>query len=81
MKLVIFDCDGVLINSEEIYVDSEIEFLANAGVEFERSSYMETFMGLSPDAWRVKIGTAARDRNGHPLLENFFESLHPTFPR
>ena len=37
---------------------------------------MEAFMGLSPDAWRAKIGTAARDRNGHSLPENFFESLH-----
>ncbi len=76
MNLVIFDCDGVLIDSEKIYVASEIEFLANAGVEFERSAYMEAFMGLSPDEWRVKIGIAARERNGHPLPENFFESLH-----
>lgn len=76
MKLVIFDCDGVLINSEEIYVDSEIEFLSNAGFHVERTAYMEAFMGLSPDEWRVKIGIAARDRNGHPLPENFFESLH-----
>ena len=76
MKLVIFDCDGVLIDSEEIYVASEIEFLANAGVEFERSAYMEAFMGLSPDEWRVKIEAAGRERNGHPLPENFFESLH-----
>jgi len=76
MKLVIFDCDGVLIDSEEIYVTSEIEFLSKAGFHVERSAYMEAFMGLSPDAWRAKIGTTARERNGHPLLENFFESLH-----
>ena len=76
MNLVIFDCDGVLINSEEIYLTSEIEFLSKAGFQVERGAYMEAFMGLSPDAWRVKIGAAARERNGHPLPENFFESLH-----
>lgn len=76
MNLVIFDCDGVLINSEEVYVDSEIEFLSNAGFHVERGVYMEAFMGLSPDAWRMKIGTAARERTGHSLPENFFESLH-----
>ncbi len=76
MKLVIFDCDGVLINSEEIYVNSEIEFLSNAGFQLEKRAYMEAFTGLSPDEWRVKLGTAVQERNGHPLPENFFESLH-----
>ena len=76
MKLIIFDCDGVLINSEEIYVNSEIEFLSNAGIQFEKRAYMEAFTGLSPDEWRVKLGTAVQERNGHPLPENFFESLH-----
>lgn len=76
MNLVIFDCDGVLINSEEIYLTSEIEFLSNAGFHVERGAYMEAFMGLSPDAWRMKIGAVARERNGHSLPENFFESLH-----
>lgn len=29
MKLTIYDCDGVLVNSEEIYLAAELEFLAN----------------------------------------------------
>ena len=76
MKLVIFDCDGVLINSEEIYLDSEIEFLSNAGFQIEKRAHMEAFMGLSYDDWRVKLGAAVQKRSGHPLPEDFFESLH-----
>ena len=76
MKLVIFDCDGVLIDSEEIYTNSEIEFLSNAGFQIERRAYMEAFMGLSHDEWRVKLETAVQERNGDPLPVNFFESLH-----
>ncbi len=76
MKLVIFDCDGVLINSEEICVNSEIEFLSNAGFQLEKRAYMEAFMGLSSDEWRVKLGTTVQERIGHTLPENFFESLH-----
>ncbi len=75
MKLVIFDCDGVLINSEEIYVISEIEFLSKAGFPIEKRAHMEAFMGLSYDDWRVKLGAAVQERHGHPLPENFFESL------
>ena len=76
MELVIFDCDGVLVNSEQIYIDSEIEFLSDAGLQFEPRAYMEAFMGLSPDAWRVKLETTAQERSGRPLPEDFFESLH-----
>ena len=75
MKLVIFDCDGVLVNSETIYVDSEIEFLSNAGFHMEKKPYMAAFMGLSDDDWRVKLETSVQERNGHPLPEDFFESL------
>ncbi len=75
MNLVIFDCDGVLINSEEIYISSEIHFLSDAGFHFERRAYMEAFMGLSHDDWHAKLETAAQKRNGHPLPKNFFESL------
>lgn len=76
MELVIFDCDGVLIDSERIYIDSEIEFLSNAGLQFETRAYMEAFMGLAPDAWREKLATTAQERSGRPLPEDFFESLH-----
>jgi HAD superfamily hydrolase (TIGR01509 family) len=76
MKLVIFDCDGVLINSKEIYVDSEIEFLSKAGFRLEKRAYMEAFMGLSQDDWRAKLGTVVQQRNGQALPENFFDSLH-----
>ncbi len=75
MKLVIFDCDGVLVNSETIYVKSELEFLSDAGFQFGRKAYMEAFMGLSHNDWHAKLETAAQKRNGHPLPEDFFESL------
>ncbi len=75
MKLVIFDCDGVLINSEEIYVDSELEFLSNAGFQYERKAYMAAFMGLSDEDWRVKMEATLRQRKSQPLPGNFFESL------
>jgi HAD superfamily hydrolase (TIGR01509 family) len=76
MELVIFDCDGVLIDSERIYIDSEIQFLSDAGFHFERRAYMEAFMGLSHNDWHAKLETTAQERNGQPLPEDFFESLH-----
>ena len=69
MKLVIFDCDGVLINSEDIYVNSEIEFLSNAGVQFEKRAYMEAFMTVSwpwlPKSRPQQAGRGLDERPGH----------------
>ena len=54
-KLIIFDCDGVLVNSEEIYQAAELEFLASAGLFFEPVAYAQEFMGLSPTTWRKRL--------------------------
>ncbi|MBB4572684.1 hypothetical protein [Rhizobium lentis] len=55
MKLTIYDCDGVLVNSEEIYLAAELEFLASIGASFERKAYMQSFMRLSPGMWEAKL--------------------------
>ena len=41
MKLVIFDCDGVLVDSEAILVDAESGFFKKYGVEMSRESYLD----------------------------------------
>ncbi len=44
--LIIFDCDGVLIDSELLSNRSEVEFLKSFGIEFELSDYM-TVLGYT----------------------------------
>jgi HAD superfamily hydrolase (TIGR01509 family) len=43
--LIIFDCDGVLIDSEILSNRSEVEALRSFGIEFELSDYMNRFVG------------------------------------
>jgi len=43
--LIIFDCDGVLIDSELLSNRSEVEFLKTFGIEFDLSDYMDRFVG------------------------------------
>ncbi|MEI9420929.1 HAD family phosphatase [Mesorhizobium sp. Cs1299R1N1] len=74
MKLVIFDCDGVLVNSEEIYQAAELEYLASAGLIFESDVYKQTFMGLSPTTWQAKLEAIGQER-AKPLSPRFFEQL------
>jgi HAD superfamily hydrolase (TIGR01509 family) len=43
--LIIFDCDGVLIDSEMLANRSEVEFLKIFGIEFDLGDYMDRFVG------------------------------------
>lgn len=45
-EAVIFDCDGVLVDTEVLALDVEGAVLAEFGVVPERSAYMARFMGL-----------------------------------
>lgn len=47
---VIFDCDGVLVNTEALVIDLEIEAMAQLGVTYDRSAFIAKYMGASePD--------------------------------
>ena len=48
---VIFDCDGVLVNSEELLQEIELAVLAEAGLVYGRQEYMDRFMGTCETAW------------------------------
>jgi HAD superfamily hydrolase (TIGR01509 family) len=46
-QLVIFDCDGVLIDSEVLANRANVEFLSRLGVSLTLEAYMQQFVGLS----------------------------------
>jgi len=74
-EAILFDCDGVLVDSEKIYVDVEREHLARIGLNYALNEYMDRFQGLgSTDFW------AALDRDYRalgkgPLPETFGPDL------
>lgn len=74
--LVVFDCDGVLVDSEAIYIESELEHLASVGVRFERAEYMGRFMGLTPMVWEERIAVEVESLTGATLPADFFATLY-----
>ena len=47
---IIFDCDGVLVNSEVLVIDVERRFLADLGLVYDDAEYLTRFVGTSdPD--------------------------------
>ncbi len=49
VELVIFDCDGVLVDSERVYVGVDIEVLTELGCSFSREEVVELFVGSSTE--------------------------------
>lgn len=75
-ELIVFDCDGVLVDSEAIYIESELAHLAGLGARFERVEYMGMFMGLAPATWEETIAIEVERMTGSPLPEDFFKTLY-----
>jgi HAD superfamily hydrolase (TIGR01509 family) len=73
--LLIFDCDGVLIDSEVIYLEVELAFLRDLGITVEWATYVREFMALGPTDWRVKYAGLILRETGEPLLDEGFEKL------
>lgn len=69
--LVIFDCDGVLINSEEIASGVCVEALAELGMNLTLQQYAARYSGRPvADAWRQ-----VEADHGKPLPEGFREKV------
>jgi len=52
---VIFDCDGVLVDSEVLALEAEHATLASFGIEVDRGGYAARFLGLNDAAWLAAL--------------------------
>ncbi|MFD6425780.1 HAD-IA family hydrolase [Streptomyces sp. NPDC060198] len=67
--LVIFDCDGVLVDSERIYVTVDALVTAELGAPFTEAEIIERFVGSSVEVLRA----AVEERIGRPLADDWDE--------
>jgi HAD superfamily hydrolase (TIGR01509 family) len=67
ISAVIFDCDGVLVDSEVLALEVELAILAEQGLSFEREDYVTRFMGLSYEAFHDVIDAEAQKRLGRSI--------------
>ncbi|HEC01709.1 MAG TPA: HAD family phosphatase, partial [Sphingomonadales bacterium] len=71
IDLVIFDCDGVLVDSEPLANEELRKALAEQGLDMSFDDVVETFVGLSMN----KVVTIAQDKLGHDLPDDFLDRL------
>jgi HAD superfamily hydrolase (TIGR01509 family) len=76
-ELVIFDCDGVLIDSERLSIEIDVQMLDELGLALTRDEVIERFMGRSPAYQREEIERWL----GRPLPSGWSERWEAKFRR
>lgn len=75
MKAVIFDCDGVLVDSEHIYQLAHVKFLSDLGLTVPEGQYASEYMGLPTSVYFQKLKNTYGPLLGRPFPENFETDL------
>jgi HAD superfamily hydrolase (TIGR01509 family) len=74
-KAVIFDCDGVLVDSEVLALEVEIAVLREQGLTFDRADYVNRFMGLSYEAFHEVMDEEAEKQIGRRIADDIRQDL------
>ncbi len=72
---VIFDCDGVLVNTEELVVGLERAHLARVGLIYDHNEFLTRFTGLSEPDFYAVLDADRRERISEGLPEGFQKSI------
>jgi HAD superfamily hydrolase (TIGR01509 family) len=65
---VIFDCDGVLVDSEVLFHAVELEVLAEFGLIYESASFKARFLGMSDGAYYAALEEEALQKLGRSIV-------------
>jgi HAD superfamily hydrolase (TIGR01509 family) len=72
---IIFDCDGVLVNSELIAQGIELKMLGTIGMIYPREEYVRRFSGTADSTYRAELRNDARTRFDVTIEDDFFDRL------
>jgi len=68
ISAVIFDCDGVLVDSEILAHEVEIEVLQAIGLHYDRHDFTQRFMGMSDEAFCAALEEDGKARLGRSII-------------
>ncbi|MEH6696891.1 MAG: HAD-IA family hydrolase [Hyphomonas sp.] len=75
-EALIFDCDGVLVDSEAIHVAVEMELLREMGLAYEWDAYLSRFVGLGVPEFHAALAEDYAALGQGPFPDDFGSRLH-----
>lgn len=72
---ILFDCDGVLVDSEAIYVEVEREHLGRIGLTYDLHDYQQRFNGLMAKDFFSLVRSEHAKLDAGSFPEDFFPDL------
>ena len=79
VKAILFDCDGVLVDSEVLSLKIELSALSEIGLDYTPDSFIDRYMGMSGDDLHRALDEDCRQRLGHTLPAGFREACHARY--
>ena len=80
-KLIIFDCDGVLVDSERISAEVCVETLRDAGISISQEEVYAQFLGRSLKSMMSILADAPGKSIGEAVVKTMRERLYDRFRR
>jgi HAD superfamily hydrolase (TIGR01509 family) len=81
LDLVIFDCDGVLVDSERLTVDVEARILTELGWAHTRAEVVERFMGRTIESQLAELEARLGPEKARSFDERSSAEIHASFER
>lgn len=75
---IIFDCDGVLVDSEILGLDASAGYLRNHGFSWTPAQLVSMFTGYRDDVFAAKLTSAYQELHGRSPGDDFFQGLVET---
>lgn len=75
MNAVIFDCDGVLVDSEILAVRVGLRAVKALKLSYSEDEYIHRFLGTTIDAYFKKVEEDHQEAHGTSVPEGFLEAL------
>lgn len=74
-RAVIFDCDGVLADSEILGLEESAAYLRSCNLDWSAEYLVREFTGLRDDVFRARLAIAFQQANGREPPAEFFDGL------
>lgn len=74
-QAVLFDCDGVLVDSEIVGLEDATEFLRRQGFDWGPEDFIRRFTGMRTDLFVAKLREAYDRVLGRPVTDEEFAAL------